>query len=166
MFGGCLSIAHRPLIVHLFVGQYTSYPRVSRPEQFVRSSGSGRETKRELAAASHTHPVRRNRGPPSAAPRGVPLAGRIVGARKPGRARCLPLQIGCPASGAQYAIPIGFVMSARPTPPCARKAADLQNRSALPAAWTKQTHITRRKKRLAIASRILATPSRNQNTNT
>ena len=29
-----------------------SYPRVSRPEQFVRSSGSGRETKRELAAAS------------------------------------------------------------------------------------------------------------------
>ena len=29
-----------------------SYPRVSRPEQLVRSSGSGRETKRELAAAS------------------------------------------------------------------------------------------------------------------
>ena len=29
-----------------------SYPRVSRPEQFVRSSCAGRETKRELAAAS------------------------------------------------------------------------------------------------------------------
>ena len=101
-----------------------SYPRVSRPEQLVRSSGSGRETKRELAAASSAglkprpsdRPMKATKcgeksGLISYAPAG--LIGRAGAGRSPHAPNGV-MQVSSPAKGH------GFIRAAAvPTPrPC------------------------------------------------